>query len=72
MAFKFKIIDKCWQDASDVPAGDADFLLEKDGWNDLGYHVLYHLHATGLITGKGNEYLGSIRIMKKGDRKSTR
>lgn len=66
MALKFKIIDKCWQDASDVPAGDADFLLEKDGWNDLGYHVLYHLHATGLITGKGNEYLGSIRIMKKG------
>ena len=31
MALKFKIIDKCWQDASDVPAGDADFLLEKDG-----------------------------------------
>lgn len=66
MALKFKIIEKCWQDASGIPAGDADFLLEKDDWNDYFFHVMYHLHATNKWTKNGNQYLGSIRIMKKG------
>lgn len=66
MVLKFKIIEKCWQDASGIPAGDADFLLEKDDWNDYFFHVMYHLHATSKWTKNGNQYLGSIRIMKKG------
>lgn len=62
---QFQIIDRCFQQ----PKGrydDVDFLLEKDGWNDFHYHVMYHLHATNKLTHKGNEYLGPIRIMRKG------
>lgn len=66
MSLKFKIIEKCWQEAKEVPVGDIDFFLEKDGWNDYNYHVMYHLHASSKITGTKNEYLGPIRIMKKG------
>ena len=66
MSLKFRIIEKCYQNAKGKPSNGADFLLEKDGWNDYGYLVMYHLHATYNLTGKGNEYLGAIRIMKKG------
>ena len=66
MSLTFKLIEKCYQDASRVEADDADFLIEEDGWNDHYYHVMYHLHATRRLTGKGNEYLGYIKIMKVG------
>lgn len=66
MSLKFRIIEKCYQNAKGKLSNGADFLLEKDGWNDYGYLVMYHLHATYNLTRKGNEYLGAIRIMKKG------
>ncbi len=68
---KFKLIDKCFQDASNVAGGDADFLIEENEWNDYGYHVMYHLHATDKLTGLGNVYLGYIRIMKMGQAKDS-
>lgn len=64
---KFKIIGKCWQDASRFFDKGIDFYLEESDWNDYGYTTSYCLHATKAITGKDkNEYLGSLRIMKKG------
>lgn len=69
MSLLFKLIEKCYQDASRVEAEDADFLIEEDGWNDYYYCVMYHLHATSRLTGNGNEYLGYIKIMKVGQEK---
>lgn len=63
---KFKLIDKCWQKATGVPSDDADFFLEKNEWDDYGYHTMYHLHATNKLTSEGTVYLGYIRIMKHG------
>lgn len=63
---KFKVIDVCYQDASSVPAGTADFFLEEDNWNDFGFRTSYHLHATSNITKGGNRHLGPINVMKKG------
>lgn len=63
---RFKLIDKCWQNAVDFSADDADFFLEKNEWDDYRYHTMYHLHATSKLTHKGNIYLGYIRIMKHG------
>ncbi len=63
---KFKLIDKCFQDASNVAGNGADFLIEDNEWDDYGYHVMYHLHATDKLTKRGNVYLGYIRIMKRG------
>jgi len=37
---EFKIIGKCFQDASQYPGNDADFYLEENGWNDFYYYVL--------------------------------
>lgn len=31
---KFKLIAKCFQNASNIDGSDADFLLEEDTWND--------------------------------------
>lgn len=63
---KFKLIDKCWQKATEVSSDDVDFFLEKNEWDDYGYHTMYHLHATNKLTSEGNVYLGYIRIMKHG------
>ena len=63
---KFKLIDKCWQEATGVSSDDADFFLEKNEWDDYGYHTMYHLHATNKLTSEGNVYLGYMRIMKHG------
>lgn len=52
-----------------METGNADFLIEEDGWNDYYYCVMYHLHATSRLTGNGNEYLGYIKIMKVGQEK---
>lgn len=62
----FKLIDIHYQDARNVNPEGADFLLEEDNWNDFGYRTLYHIHATSNLTQKGNEYMGSIQIMKIG------
>lgn len=70
MPLRFKLIEKCRQDTRNVKADGADFLLEEDSWNDYSYYVMYHLHATGRLTGSGNEYLGYIRIMKEGQKVS--
>lgn len=66
---KFKLIDKCWQNAVNLSDDSADFFLEKNEWNDFGYHTMYHLHATDKLTSEGNVYLGYIRIMKHGQEK---
>lgn len=66
MAFKFRLIKKCFQDAKGIEYGDADFLLEENDWNDYGFYVTYHLHATPNLTKKGTVYLGYIKIMKRG------
>ena len=68
--FEFKIISKCFQDASQLPGDDADFYLEENDWNDYYYYVLYHLHATKRLTGTKNMLLGYVRIMKKGQQKN--
>lgn len=64
--FSFKIIQKCYQDASSLSGDDADFYIELDAWDDYSYHVLYHLHATQRLTGTVNEYLGYIKFMHPG------
>ena len=69
MPFEFRVIDKCYQNASGYSGRDADFYLEEDGWNDFQYHVMYHLHATKRLTGDENVYLGYLRIMKSGQEK---
>ena len=66
MSLKFKLIGKCYQDATNIDADDADFLIEEDEWNDYSFHVLYHLHATDRLTNNGNVHLGYIKIMKVG------
>ena len=68
--FEFKIIDKCFQDASQLPGNDADFYLEENDWNDYYYYVLYHLHATKRLTWSNNMCLGAVRIMRKGQQKN--
>ena len=62
----FKIIPKCYQNASKYNGQDADFYIELDAWNDQGYHVMYHLHATRRLTGTENVYLGYIKFMHLG------
>ena len=62
----FKIIPKCFQDASSYAGDDADFHIELDAWDDYTYHVTYHLHATKRITGETNVYLGYIKFMHPG------
>lgn len=64
--FTFKIIQKCYQDASSLSGDDADFYIELDAWDDYTYHVLYHLHATKRLTGTANEYLGYVKFMHSG------
>lgn len=64
--FVFRLISKCYQDATGRHYGKAHFLIEENDWNDYGYYVTYHLHATPLITGNATSYLGYIKIMKKG------
>ncbi len=66
--FKFKIIGRCFNDASyQVADPDIDFFLEEDGWNDYWYYTMYHLHSTGRLGGEV-EYLGPIRIMRIGQK----
>ena len=36
---KFKLIDKCWQNAVGESTDGADFFLEKNEWDDYGYHT---------------------------------
>lgn len=60
--FGFKIIEKCFQDASQHSGDDADFYLEENDWNDYQFYVLYYLHATKRITGTKNMLLGYLRI----------
>ena len=62
----FKIIPKCYQDASAFSGEDVDFYIELDAWDDYTYHVMYHLHATKKLTGNKNEYLGYIKFMHPG------
>lgn len=66
--FTFKIIEKCFQDASKFPGDDADFYLEENDWNDHNYYVSYYLHATKRITGAENKCLALIKIMKSRQR----
>jgi ABC-type lipoprotein export system ATPase subunit len=66
---RFKVIDKCFQKASRYSDADFDFYLEKDDWNDYGFCTTYHLHTAKGLTPKGNQYIGPISIMKKGQKK---
>ena len=64
---KFKVIPKCYQDASQYADADADFLLENDNWNDFSYCTTYHLHTTKKTDPiSGARYLGIVHIMHKG------
>lgn len=60
----FKIIKKCFQDATHIEDDRANFFLEKNDWNDYSYLTQFHLHATAKITQGSNEYLGPISIMR--------
>ncbi len=64
--FKFKIIKKCYQDATRHNDDDVDFYLEENDWDDYHYRTSYDLHASKALTKSTNKHLGSIRIMKKG------
>lgn len=66
MSFTFRLINKCFQNASDKDYGKAHFLIEENDWNDYMFFVTYHLHATPLITQEETRYLGYIKIMKIG------
>lgn len=63
---KFKIIDKCFQDATSYTQTDVDFLLEEDDWNDYYYRTIYHIHVTPKRTKGKTVYLGIIKIMQYG------
>ncbi|WP_195533684.1 AAA family ATPase [Bacteroides finegoldii] len=67
----FRLIKKCWQDASYYKQQDMDFLLEENDWNDYHYYTTYHLHVTckRATQSKGAIYLGPIQIMKLGQEK---
>ena len=64
--FIFRLISKCFQNATNKDYGNAHFLLEENDWNDYNYYVTYHLHVTPLITGQDTRYLGYLKIMRKG------
>lgn len=68
--FKFRLIEKCWQDASYCKEADVDFLLEENDWNDFSYLTTYHLHVTRkrATDSNGTVYLGAISIMKAGQK----
>lgn len=62
----FKVISKCFQDASRYNDKEVDFYLEENDWDDYGFSTTYFLHASKKITTDSNELLGQINIMKKG------
>ena len=65
----FKIIDNCFQEASRYADTDADFLLEKDNWNDYGYLTTYHLHSTPKTNAHNKcDLLGTLHIMHIGQK----
>lgn len=66
MEISFRRIDKCWQNAKGRTDTDVAFFLEENDWDDFGYKTSYHLHASSLLTGGKPEYLGGLRIMRKG------
>lgn len=66
MEIKYRIIDKCWQNAEGRTDKDVAFFLEENDWDDYGYKTTYHLHASKQLTKGKTEYLGSLRIMRKG------
>ena len=66
MSLTFKCIENCYQDASKHTEKDVDFFIEENNWDDFGYKTMYHLHATAKTTGSTPDYLGTLRIMKKG------
>lgn len=66
MALTFRIIASCYQKPNRNTKEQADFLLEQNNWDDYGYRTTYCLHASSKMTGKEPEYLGFLRIMKKG------
>lgn len=66
MEILFRRIDKCWQNAENHTETDVAFFLEENDWDDFGFKTTYHLHASKQLTGGKPEYLGALRIMKKG------
>lgn len=68
---KFRLIEKCRQDAYYYKETDVDFLLEENDWNDFSYLTTYHLHVTQkrTIDSNGAVCLGAISIMKTGQKK---
>ena len=66
MDIKFRRIEKCWQNADRYNDTDVTFLLEENDWDDYGYQTTYNLHASKQLTKGSPEYLGTLRIMQKG------
>lgn len=66
----FRLIEKCYQDASFYKDKDVDFLLEENDWNDYQYYTTYHLHITTkkVPSDNGATYLGVIHIMRMGQK----
>ena len=64
----FRLISKCWQNASFYNKTDVDLLVEENDWNDYYYYTSYHLHVTRKRNQNdiGARYLGYIQIMKLG------
>ena len=64
----FRLISKCWQDASYYKDTDVDFLVEENDWNDYAYYTTYHLHGTRkrFRNDAGARYIGYLQIMKLG------
>ncbi len=67
----FKVIKNCRGNINEnnLKRVETDFCLEENGWNDYDYYCSFLIHATKRITGDKNEYIGSVRIMQKGQQK---
>lgn len=62
---KIKVID--WNSNIIYNTEDADFILERDSWNDFLYYTYYFLHSKNL--NNSFSIIGGVRILKKGQKK---
>ncbi len=73
MFFKFRVIEACFNNASNAfeKNPDCDFFLEYNNWDDFGYHTTYGLHITEHASNKvkGTQYLGYMSIMRLSQQK---
>ena len=46
---KFKLIDKCWQKATEVSSDDVDFFLEKNEWAVGDFHTTWYNRPASIV-----------------------